>query len=83
MPSTDPVDAARTAKATEALLREARSVQRGMDKVAAAAAASVEDPTAQRLAVDARSAIEDLVRHLMRLQRIQQRRAQEALRRSR
>jgi hypothetical protein len=80
--SHDPVAAAHAAKDTAAVLREARSRLRRVEKVAVAAA-GIADPETQSRASTAREAVEQLVDHLIRLERIQQRRAQEALRRAR
>jgi hypothetical protein len=82
MESGDPVAATHAAKDTAAVLREARSLLRRVEKVAVAAA-GVADPETQSRASTAREAVEQLVDHLIRLERIQQRRAQEALRRAR
>jgi hypothetical protein len=82
MPSVDPVAAAHDLKDTAAVLREARSLLRRAEKVGAAAAA-IADPETHRRASAAREAAEELVGHLARLERLQQRRAQEALRRTR
>jgi hypothetical protein len=68
-----------TVKRLAALLREARAVQRRLDKLAAAAAG--EDATTLTQLAEARDAVERLVDHLARQERIQQRRAQEARRR--
>jgi hypothetical protein len=68
-----------SAKRLAALLREARSVQRRLDKLAAAAAG--EDSTALAQLAEARDAVERLVDRLARQERTQQRRANEARRR--
>ena len=61
-----------SAKAVTALLREARSLSRRADKISGTAAA-VDDPTTQQLAADACTSMEQLVRHLMVLERHLQR----------
>ena len=77
----DPLDLSAPAKRTAALLREARAVQRRLDKLAVQAAD--EDALTQRQLADARTAAEHLVRHLERQERTQTRRVQETLRRPR
>ena len=57
-----------SAKAVTALLREARSLSRRADKLSGTAAA-VDDPTTQQLAAEACTSIEQLVHHLMLLER--------------
>jgi hypothetical protein len=71
--------AAASAKRVAALLREARSVQRRIDKLAAAAAG--EDSTTLTHLAESRDAMERLVDRLVRQERTQQRRASEARRR--
>ena len=71
--------AAASVKRMAALLREARSVQRRLDKLAAAAAG--EDSTTLAQLAEARTAVEVLVDRLARQERTQQRRANEARRR--
>jgi DNA-binding ferritin-like protein len=61
-----------SAKAITALLREARSLSRRADKLSGTAAA-VDDPTTQQLAAKACSSMEQLVHHLMLLERQVQR----------
>ena len=69
-----------SAKMITALLREARSLSRRADKLSGIAAA-VDDPTTQQLAADACISMEQLVRHLMLLERQAQRGEQSAARR--
>ena len=71
--------AAASVKRMAALLREARSVQRRLDRLAAAAAG--EDSTTLAQLVEARTAVEVLVDRLARQEQRQQRRANEARRR--
>ena len=71
--------AAASVKRMAALLREARSVQRRLDKLAAAAAG--EDSTTLAQLAEARTAVEVLVDRLARQEQTQQRRANEARRR--
>jgi hypothetical protein len=61
-----------SAKVVAALLREARSVSRRADKLAADIAA-VQDPTIQQLATQANDSIEQLVHQLMLLDQQAQR----------
>ena len=61
-----------SAKVVAALLREARSVSRRADKLAADVAA-VQDPTIQQLAAQASDSIEQLVHQLMLLDQQAQR----------
>jgi hypothetical protein len=70
----DDVDRAEplSAKAVTALLREARSLSRRADKLGGAAAA-MDDPTTQQLAAEACTSVEQLVHHLMLLERQLQR----------
>ncbi|MFI5285411.1 MAG: hypothetical protein ACHQ4F_03735 [Candidatus Dormibacteria bacterium] len=65
-----------------AVLREARSLLRRADKLFAAAAA-VDDRGATGLATEVRTATEQLVHYLTRLEQQRERRAREALRRGR
>jgi DNA-binding ferritin-like protein len=69
-----------SAKAIAALLREARSLSRRADKLGDTAAA-VDDPTTQQLAAEACTSMEQLVHHLMVLERQLQRRERTAGRR--
>ncbi|MHB8333144.1 MAG: hypothetical protein ACYDEA_13285 [Candidatus Dormibacteria bacterium] len=69
------------AKRTAALLRDARSVQRRLDTLAATALA-IDDPSLPRIA-EARAAIERLVVELGHRQRGEQRRTKAASRRIR
>ena len=69
-----------SAKAVTALLREARSLSRRADKLGSSAAA-VDDPTTQQLAAEACTGMEQLVQHLMLLERHVQRREKSAVRR--
>jgi hypothetical protein len=71
--------AAASVKRMAALLREARSVQRRLDKLAAAAAG--EDSTTLAQLAEACTAVEVLVDRLARQEQRQQRRANEARRR--
>ena len=71
-----------SAKAVTALLREARSLSRRADKLGGAAAA-VDDPTTQQLATAACTSMEQLVHHLMVLERQMQRGEKAAGRRAR
>ena len=66
----DDVDRAEplSAKAVTALLREARSLSRRADKLSATAAA-VDDPTTGQLTAAACISMEQLVHHLMLLER--------------
>jgi hypothetical protein len=68
-----------SAKRLAALLREARAVQRRLDKLAAAAAG--EDNTTLAQLAEARDAVERLVDRLAWQERTQKRRANEARRR--
>ena len=61
-----------SAKAVTALLREARSLSRRADKLGCVAA-TVNDPTTQQLATAACTSMEQLVHHLMVLERRVQR----------
>lgn len=72
----------RSARVTSALLRDARSLLRRADKLFVASAA-VEDPATTGLATEARTAVEQLVHHLTRLEQQAQRRARNAGRRGR
>ena len=71
-----------SAKAVTALLREARSLSRRADKLAATAA-TVDDPTTGHLTAQACTSTEQLVHHLMLLERQVQRGEQAAGRRAR
>ena len=71
-----------SAKAVTALLREARSLSRRAGKLGGAAAA-VDDPTTQQLATAACTSMEQLVHHLMVLERQMQRGEKAAGRRAR
>lgn len=79
--STDRVAASALAKRTAALLRDARSVQRRLDALAAAALA-VDDPELP-LITEARAAVERLVVEFSYRERNEQRRAKPAGRRIR
>jgi hypothetical protein len=81
MPTLDPTDN-RSARETSALLREARSLLRRADKLFAATAA-MDDRGATGLATEVRTAIEQLVHYLTRVEQQRERRAREALRRGR
>lgn len=76
MDSPDPP----SARAITALLREARSLSRRADKLGGTAAA-VDDPTTQQLATAACTSMEQLVHHLMVLERQAQRGEKSAARR--
>ena len=80
-PGDDPLEAAATAKQTAALLRETRSLQRRAAKLIAAAGQT--DASTRAVLVDIESAIQHAVGHLARLERTQQKRAHDALRRRR
>jgi hypothetical protein len=69
-----------SAKAVTAMLREARSLSRRADKLSGTAAA-VDDPTTQQLAAEACTSMEQLVHHLMVLERQLQRGEKSASRR--
>jgi hypothetical protein len=69
-----------SAKAITALLREARSLSRRADKLGDAAA-EVDDLRTQQLVAEACTNVEQLVRHLMVLERQLQRREKTAFRR--
>jgi DNA-binding ferritin-like protein len=69
-----------SAKAVTALLREARSLSRRADKLNGTAAA-VDDATTQQLAAEACTSMEQLVHHLMLLERQAQRGEQSSTRR--
>jgi DNA-binding ferritin-like protein len=71
-----------SAKAVTALLREARSLSRRADKLNGTAAA-VDDLTTQQLATEACTSMEQLVHHLMLLERQAQRGEKSATRRRR
>lgn len=68
--------AAKAAKKTQALLREARSLLGRADKVVAAAG-GIDDPGSRQLAADARNAVERLADHLVQLERQHHHRLQE------
>ncbi len=82
MTPVDPVEAGQTAKQAAALLRDARTVQRRVDKLATSAAAGAEPLTLRYLA-EVREALDRLVAHLAREERAQHRRAAQAERRRR
>ncbi len=69
-----------TARATTALLREARSLSRRADKLSATAA-GMADLTTQQLAAEAGARVQHLVHHLTILERQLQRHEKSALRR--
>ena len=71
-----------SAKAVTALLREARSLSRRADKLGGVAA-TVDDPTTRQLATAACTSMEQLVHHLMVLERRVQRGEKAAGRRAR
>jgi hypothetical protein len=75
------VDAATASKRTAALLRDARGVQRRLDKLAAGMA-DVSAP-AQRSLSEARDAVARVINEPVHEQHAQQRAAQQALRRRR
>jgi hypothetical protein len=62
----------RAAKAIMALLREARSLSRRADRLSGTAG-GVDDPTTRQLAAEACTSMEQLVHHLMVLERQAQR----------
>ncbi|MBJ7596395.1 MAG: hypothetical protein JF886_16330 [Candidatus Dormibacteraeota bacterium] len=74
-----PAAATKTAKKTQALLREARFLLRRVDKVEAAAGA-IDDPPTHQLAAEVREAVQRLTNHLVRLERQHHRRAHEPAR---
>jgi len=69
-----------SAKTITALLREARSLSRRADKLGSTAVA-VDDPTTQQLAAEDCTSMEQLVHHLMVLERQAQRGEKSAARR--
>ncbi len=69
-----------SAKVVTALLREARSLSRRADKLSSTAA-GVDDPTTQHLVAEACTRMEQLVHHLMLLERQAQRGEKSAARR--
>jgi hypothetical protein len=71
-----------SSKAVTALLREARSLSRRADKLGATAA-GVDDPTTGQLTAAACTSMEQLVHHLMVLERQAQRGEKTADRRAR
>jgi len=80
-PVDDPLEAAAAAKQTSALLREARSLQRRAAKLVGAAGNA--DFSTKAVLADMEAAIQRAVDHVARLERTQQRRAHDALRRHR
>jgi hypothetical protein len=82
MPSFDnALDAANAAKRTAALLRDARGVQRRLDKLAAGMADA--SAPAQRSLGDARDAVARVISELAHEEQAQRRATQHALRRRR
>ena len=77
----DPAAAALDVNRTATLLRDARSVRRRID-VLAATALAVDDPTVPLIA-EARAAVERVVDHIAYQQAVQQRQARRAVRRVR
>ncbi|MGZ6637754.1 MAG: hypothetical protein ACXVHL_37425 [Solirubrobacteraceae bacterium] len=75
------VDAADAAKRTAALLRDARGVQRRLDKLAAGMADA--SAPAQRSLSEARDAVARVITELVHEEHAQRRAAQQALRRRR
>jgi len=69
-----------SAKTITILLREARSLSRRADKLSGTAQA-VNDPTTQQLAAQACTTLDQLVHHLMTLERHAQQRQKSAARR--
>jgi hypothetical protein len=69
-----------SAKAIMALLREARSLSRRADRLSGTAG-GVDDPITQQLAAEACTSMEQLVHHLMVLERQAQRGERSAARR--
>lgn len=55
------------------MLREARSLSRRADKLSGSTAAAADDPMTQQLAAEACTSMEQLVHHLMLLERQAQR----------
>jgi DNA-binding ferritin-like protein len=72
----------RSAREMSALLRDARSLLRRADKLFAATAA-VDDRVTTGLATEVRTATEQLVHHLARLEQQRQHRVRNAVRRGR
>ena len=68
-----------SAKAITALLREARSLSRRADRLSGTAQA-VDDPTTQQLTAQACTTLDQLVHHLMTLERHAQQRQKSAVR---
>ena len=82
MPSSDSaVDAANAAKKTAALLRDARGVQRRLDKLAVGMADA--SAPAQRSLSEARDAVARVIAELVHEEHAQRRATQQALRRRR
>jgi ElaB/YqjD/DUF883 family membrane-anchored ribosome-binding protein len=81
MPTPNPTSD-RSAREVSALLREARSLLRRVDKLFAGVAA-VDDAVTTGLATEAQRAIEQLVHQLSRLEEQRQHRARDAVRRGR
>jgi hypothetical protein len=79
MPTLDPTGD-RSAREASALMREARSLLRRADKLFAATAV-VDDRVATGLVTEVRTAIEQLVHHLARLEQQRQNRARDVVRR--
>ena len=79
MNSDDLADATRAAKATEALLRDARSALRRVEKLTDAALAT-DDADAHHLAGAAQRMLEQLVDHLVLAKQKRNREVQRALR---
>ena len=80
MNSDDLADATRAAKATEALLRDARSALRRVEKLTDAALATADDADAHHLAGAAQRMLEQLVDHLVLAKQKRNRKVQRALR---
>ncbi len=82
MPSYDTaLDAANAAKTTAALLRDARGVQRRLDKLATGMADA--SAPAQRSLSEARDAVARVITELVHAEHAQRRATQQALRRRR
>jgi hypothetical protein len=77
----DPIQSARAAKETAALLREARAIRRRLDKLAVAAEGS-QAPTPAMVAT-VREQMDRLVHHLARQEHMLQERTKQAIRRGR
>ncbi len=81
MSRSDPAAAAADVKRTGTLLRDARSVLRRLDTLAALASETAD--SSSPLLAEARQSVERVIDHLVRQQHVQQRRARDAVRRVR